>query len=367
VTAAQERVVAVIAAASASQADGIRDHTTRLIEHLEKLPGIRVASFLRTPGAWQTNIHGNGAHPLDGERPVAVVLQYNPFWHGHRGFAPGLALMILRLRRSMPGARLALFVHETYVKPTSFRWALMSGWQRFQLMVLQALVDVQFGTIEEWVRLLRRNWPFRPVHHVPVGSNLPDRRGARTEGRERIGATADTLVLAGWGIRHPGRRTAQVLTAARELGRRGHDVILLNLGAPADSPERTEVAGVRVLEPGYLEEEEMAMLLAASDLFLAPFADGVSTRRTSVMSALQHELAVVGTVGSLTDPTLAPTDAMVLVPVGDEAAFADAVVGLAEDPERRRALALAGRRLFEREFDWPVIAARVLALLEDRP
>ena len=51
-----------------------------------------------------------------------------------------------------------------------------------------------------------------------------------------------------------------------------------------------------------------------------------------------------------------------LVPPGDVAALAQAIAALARDPERRRAMGRAGRRLVEREFAEERIAAQTLAL-----
>ena len=53
-----------------------------------------------------------------------------------------------------------------------------------------------------------------------------------------------------------------------------------------------------------------------------------------------------------------------LVPPGDLAALAEAIGALVRDPERRRAMGRAGRRLVEREFAEERIAAQTLALYE---
>src|SRR4051794_41932404 len=53
-----------------------------------------------------------------------------------------------------------------------------------------------------------------------------------------------------------------------------------------------------------------------------------------------------------------------LVPPGDVAALSRAIAALARDPQRRRAMGRAGRRLVEREFAEQRIAAYTLALYE---
>jgi glycosyltransferase involved in cell wall biosynthesis len=120
---------------------------------------------------------------------------------------------------------------------------------------------------------------------------------------------------------------------------------------------------VRLIEPGRLEASDLARHLAAADLFVAPFVDGVSTRRTTLMAALQHGLPVVGTDGRLTDGVLRSSHALTLVSVDDRQGLSDAARGLAGDPGRRHALGAAGRELYERAFAWPVIAATIVAAL----
>jgi glycosyltransferase involved in cell wall biosynthesis len=82
------------------------------------------------------------------------------------------------------------------------------------------------------------------------------------------------------------------------------------------------------------------------------------------MAAFAHEIAVAGVHGRATDDVLkAHPDALLLTPAADAAAYARAVVELAADPERLRAMGSAGRRLYEREFDWPVLADTVTSAL----
>lgn len=357
-----ERInLAIIAAESRSQADGIRDHTDRLTEELRALPEVGVQLLTRRPGAWVTELHAQD----EGDLAVdAVVLQYNPFWHGRRGFAPGLPLAVYRLRRRARPARFALLVHENFIDAKSLKWALMHVWQRLQLLLLQAQCDVQLGTIERWTRSLQRSWPFAPAHQLPVGSNLPDRRTRRDAGRARMGADSDSVVLAAFGMRHPGRLTEHITEAARAVARDGRRVILLNLGTQVPHHDHLG-AQLDVHEPGFLDAGDVAELLAAADIFLAPFADGISTRRGSLMAALQQGVAVVGTSGHLTDRVFREAhDAVELVGVEDREAFIEAVRRLAADAERRARVGRAGRQLYETRFDWPVIAQRLLQLLE---
>jgi glycosyltransferase involved in cell wall biosynthesis len=144
----------------------------------------------------------------------------------------------------------------------------------------------------------------------------------------------------------------------RAIAARGVSFVLLNLGA--DPPCLTDIPStVTVISPGRLEAGALAECLSAADVYLAPFADGVSSRRTTLMAALQHGLAVVGTDGPMTDQAMrAAHDALTLTPVSDAEAFAEATANLALDRPRRDSQAAAGRVLYEQAHDLPV-ACRV--------
>jgi glycosyltransferase involved in cell wall biosynthesis len=139
--------------------------------------------------------------------------------------------------------------------------------------------------------------------------------------------------------------------------------VLLQLGAGAPEPEGLS-EHVRLYRPGRLADEELASWLSAADVFLAPFVDGVSTRRGSMMAALQHAVPVVGTTGRLTDSVLAQaSDALTLVSVDRPDLFADAAVQLAHSGDDAARRGRAGRSLYESTFDWPVVAGRLLQAL----
>jgi hypothetical protein len=352
--------IAVLAADSRREADGIRDYTAQVVRSLQASPHAEAALFLRgSEGGWRS---ANGADWGVGAAEAAV-LQYNPFWYGRRGFAPGLVRDVARLRRAPGAPAVALMVHETYVDMKNLRWALMGGWQRLQLAALRQLTDLQLCSTESWMRRLTR-WPgAAPVHHLPVPSNFPDRRSEAARARGELAPAGDGMLLTCFGLRHPGRLEGHVLAAAEAVAAGGRPSTVLNLGTGEAAVEEL-APGVTVRSPGYLPEDAVARLLAATDLFLAPYADGVSTRRTTVMSALQHAVPVLGTDGHLTDRVLRESNgALRLVPVAERDRFAAEAGRLAREGGERRALGAAGRDLYARAFDWPVLVDRLLELL----
>ena len=126
--------------------------------------------------AWQ----GRGIDVNEG----AAILQYNPFSFGRWGFAPRLAIDMMRLARRQPQVRRAMMVHEAFVPIDSAKTLVMGAWQRLQLRALLLTVDVVMVTTSSWIRLLP---PACGATAIPVGSNLPDRRERREQSRLALG------------------------------------------------------------------------------------------------------------------------------------------------------------------------------------
>jgi glycosyltransferase involved in cell wall biosynthesis len=339
------RDVAIVAGAPRTPFDGIADHSRNLAAGLRDL-GVPATVEWFHPGLDR----------LDAEH---VIVQYNPFSFGRRGFAPALLVALRRIRRH---SDVAVIVHERYVPPGGYRQTAMSLWQHAQLAGVCSLAQRVLVTVGKY-----RNSPWSPYMQragvLPVGSNLPDMRSSRDEMRRQLRIDDDSLVLATFGQRHPGRRMVLVEEAVRAAQQSaGGNVVLLNLGG--DPPSLALDSGVRLIAPGPLGDRETAATLSAADLYLAPFADGVSTRRTTVMAALQHALPVVGTRGAMTDGALLSDRVLALSDVDRPGAFGAAAAQLARDRDARNDLGRRGRALYEREYAWPVLAGRLLSEVE---
>jgi glycosyltransferase involved in cell wall biosynthesis len=357
------RRIALVARGQGDPIDAILEHTRRLGDSLRR-EGASVDLILRGP---------DGCWTVDNDQAVAaslatvlqtydlVVVQYNPFLWGRRGFAPWLPIELWRLRLRRRRPQIVLCVHETYLQlRLPWRQLAMSAWQRSQLRVLRPAADSVFVSIQAWTEELAAMHPSRPTHHLPVPSNVPHSELERAEARRRLGADADELVVATFAGGDRTRHLELVHASLRAVGAAGHRTLLLALGsggaAPAGLPD-----DVRLVLPGYLPAAKLADMLAGVDVFLAPFDDGVSTRRGSLMAALQHGLPVVGTTGFLTDSLWTQTGAVALTPVDRPDLFAEQVVRLAGSADARQAAGHAARALYESTFDWPHVATAILS------
>jgi len=277
-----------------------------------------------------------------------------------------LSRVLRSIARNCPKTRLAVMVHEAYMPFVNWKFAIMTTWQRLQFRQICRAAHMLFFSVAQRAEKHRHLFPGKPMFYLPVGSNIPLMPTAREQSRQLLGLTDDVVVLGVFGTFHPERLFGHIKRAAEAVAASKRKVMVLYLG-PHGDPVRSALAGVRCLSEGRLDGADISRRLAAVDIFLAPYEDGISTRRTTMMVGLQHGLPTVATRGYNTDRLLLDADgsAFLLAGVQDVGGFCRQVLRLLDDAELRRRIARGGQELFEADFSWPVIAGRLIAQLND--
>lgn len=106
----------------------------------------------------------------------------------------------------------------------------------------------------------------------------------------------------------------------------------------------------RLFATGRLALNDVSHHVAACDVMLQPYPDGISSRRTSAMVALAHGRAIVTTAGWLTEPMWAESGAAVLAPVDNPHALAAAAVTILFDVSQREEIARRAAALYDARF-----------------
>ena len=107
----------------------------------------------------------------------------------------------------------------------------------------------------------------------------------------------------------------------------------------------------RSFATGRLPADDVSHHVAACDVMLQPYPDGISSRRTSAMVGLSHGRAIVTTSGWLTEPLWAEARAVVLGPVDDPHALAVATATILFDVSQREEIGRRGAALYDARFD----------------
>jgi glycosyltransferase involved in cell wall biosynthesis len=329
--------------------DGIRDYARCVVAEL-KTAGDEAILLRPKPGV---TLPVSLAKALPRRTAAVLVIEYNPFSWGRWGVAPALLAAVLLVRLLRPQIRVVLTVHESHVPIRTLRSLLTSVWQRTQVRILLWLAHGANATSGTMAAELSRGWPQRRVTHVPTGSNMPDQRSSRHLERVARGYEG-RLVIATFTAGHETHLYGHVASAAEAIAHAvTQPVVLLLLGSHNVPP--VQIRGVeRVVSPGYLDERALARALSTADLFLAPFAEGATARRSTLMAAIQHGVPVVTTSSERTEPSLLNGNALAFATDGADG-FAAVAVSVATDVKLRERLSDAGRALYDRHFSWTAV------------
>ena len=291
-----------------------------------------------------------------------VVVHYFPPAFLHHDL-PALVRWLETVTRA--GRPVVLAVHEIGpAKDGRLRRTVIRALYRQVLLALLARTS-QVIVTTDWARrelASARLTIGRDVRIVPIGSNI-----------SRVPATAPpvdhTLVMFG----QPGHMYREAIVAlGRWLATHGAMVRLTWLGRSTDELRAAwcgqyGLPAHRVTFDGGLPEAEVSARLSAASIGLAPYDQGLSTRRSSLAALVEHALPIVGLDGPGTDDLLRQSGAFMLSPLTDADAFVRNVAAVLTDEPRRRALAQAAERLFTTTLSWPRIADAYLAALTMRP
>lgn len=163
----------------------------------------------------------------------------------------------------------------------------------------------------------------------------------------------------------PRKGMAVLLDALRRLDDSVPGLRLLVVGR-GDADELKVAAGPaladRVVCLGQVDDLTKARALRSMDVYCAPNTGGESFG-VILTEAMSAGVAVAASDLDAFRRVLDDGRAGVLTPVSDPAALASALRDLLTDPERRLAVAAAGRRRVS-AFDWSVVAGQVLRVYE---
>ena len=162
-----------------------------------------------------------------------------------------------------------------------------------------------------------------------------------------------------------------LLRALVQLRAEGIPVRLLLLGhlpksAAAYQADLIRLATDMVSAGPIIQREDLppaavSELLLAADVYVVPYSEGLTTRRTSAMAGFAHQLPVISTQGSDLPGYFRPNDNLLLVPPDNAESLAAAIRRLYQEPALRQRLATAGERIAARH-SWDTIAAQHVEL-----
>lgn len=297
--------------------------------------------------------------------PRRLLVQWVPHGYGYKSLNLPFCLWVRR--RARQGDEVQVMVHEPFLPFDATRVRQNAGAAIHRLM-LRILLE---GARRIWVSTssfesgVRRFAPSStPIEWLPVPSSVVPVNDPAAVAELRFSLAGGAPVVGHFGtcgaLVEPmlgcvlGQLSATRPDARLVLVGRGTDAFAQRLISERRLPEDAlAIAGPR-------QARDLSLLLQCCDVFVQPYPDGASTRRTTLMSLLEHGCAVVTSSGPRTEHRWSSTDAVTLTHAGDAPAMASRAVALLDQPLERAAMGDRARMLYRSAFDACHAVARLL-------
>ena len=282
--------------------------------------------------------------------PLRVLLAHVPTAFGYRGM--NLAIPIW-LRTGLPPRTLVdLMFHEvaTPWMRRPLRWNVVAAASRLTALMLLRRADRIFVSTPAWEPMLRRlGARDRTISRLPVMSPLPTRADSKRSAqiRSRLLGSQATSLVGHFGTSQGQTAGLHTRVFGEVLELRNVACLFIGKGSrqfARDLAARMPRAADRIHGVGVLEARDAADHLAACDLALQPYPDGITLRRTSAMAALGLGVPTVTNRGRLTEAEWDVSESVILT---SEEELAERVACLLARGDVIQAVGEAGRAFYE--------------------
>lgn len=290
--------------------------------------------------------------------PRRFLVQWVPHGYGYQSMNLGFCRW-LHNRAVRHGDRVEIMLHEPYLAfGRNLKQTGVAMVHRLMTILLLRAAEKVWVSIPEWEKRWRPYALGRPLlfQWLPIPSNIPLAAKPNTVEamRHRYAPEGGLLIghfgTYGWPI--TSLLTPILNSLVGDSVKR--TVLLMGIGSEKFCEEairkQPRLDGL-IRATGSLSAEDLSCHVAACDLLIQPYPDGVSSRRTSLMVGLSHGKPIITTIGPLSESFWKSTGALALGPVGDSEAFLQLLRTLGADHEERTRIGRAAQALYRERFD----------------
>jgi glycosyltransferase involved in cell wall biosynthesis len=284
----------------------------------------------------------------------AVLVQYVPHAYGFKAMNLPFCLWLYSIRR----AGLTVMFHEVAfpIGPAQpLRHNLLGAVTKLMAwLVCRSATRIMVASAR-WQEMLSQLGATAPISWIPVPSNIAVVENAAATASWRGRFTKASGLLMGHFANYSDysvERLSQIISVL--LGEH-RELSLLLLGANSQEFRRRLLSenlhmASRVHATGALAAQELSWALAACDLMVQPYPDGVSTRRTSTSALLAHGRAIVTTNGIATEPLWHESGAVAMAPADTPGRLRDVINQMILNDAMRRRHQRAAQMLYDDRF-----------------
>jgi glycosyltransferase involved in cell wall biosynthesis len=358
------------------QIGGVSDYTFQIARELARTGDEVHVWCPTTEGDWPevcgVNVHRafDGFNPGDlwraGKllnafaRPRRLLVQWVPHGYGFRSVNVFFCSW-LWLRAAFKGDEVEIMFHEVWLAfGGSWKKNVAAAVHRVMIKLLKQAASRIWIAGESWRPYLRGSRA--PVRWLPVPSNVPSNPSPTQIAvirNHRAGASRYLIGHFGFGDLYVER---MLLNFIPPLLKDRSDVVFLLIGKGSHEfasricgahPQITE----RICSTGVLPSQEIAAHIAACDLMVQPYPDGVSTRRGATMAVLANGRPLLTTSGHSTEQFWFSCKHIAMAPAGDLEGLVARAKQLVDSQQERDFMAMNGQKLYEALFDVSVSAS----------
>jgi 2-polyprenyl-3-methyl-5-hydroxy-6-metoxy-1,4-benzoquinol methylase/glycosyltransferase involved in cell wall biosynthesis len=291
--------------------------------------------------------------------PRRLLVQWVPHGYGYQSMNLPFCFWLWR-RAKLKGDCVELMVHEPFLAfaEGSRKQDIAAAVHRVMVIVLLNAASRIWVSTQEWKERLRffLLGARKPIGWLPVPSNIPlvDDPAGVAQVRARY-ATNGTHLVGHFGAYNDYLTDVMSELLPSLLNGEG-DLSMLLLGRGSiELRDRLkssypQLSG-KVHATGELASDEVSKHVSACDVMLQPYQDGVSGRRTSVMTALSHSVPVVTTAAKATETCWMQSGAVRPAQIDDFNTLTQSVKNLLNEERLRASSGNLGRDFYLKQFD----------------
>ena len=343
----------------------------RIFTSTDQVAGKKIADWIHpTIPRWTGESVAEALTSIATFRPDLCCFQYVPQMYGRRGFCWEASNIPIALKQNLKCCVATTFHEFIQAWKPNPKDIVLTSVMYLQTRRLLAGCDLAITTCARYAKdLLTISTKPLPVMTIPVGANIPPVEISPqrlTELRARY-ALEGLKVFGVFGRLAPFRNYPTAVRTLAHAVRQGIKIRLMLIGCARSSnptlfQELIQLAkkfGVekQLVVTGDLSAEEVSNHLRLVDVFLFPLCDGLSTRNTTVMTAMAHGLPII-----FYTPRPGNFEGYYIphgcsVPMGDEEGFIHTAVSFLEKDLMRSSMdRQANVDYFQKNFSWSRIA-----------
>ncbi|HET6841838.1 MAG TPA: glycosyltransferase family 4 protein [Candidatus Angelobacter sp.] len=286
--------------------------------------------------------------------PRRLFVQWVPHGYGYRAMNIFFCLWIW-LRARMKHDQVQIMFHEVWLSfGINWKANIAAAAHRVMIALLKRAAEKIWISGEAWRKFLPG--AAAPIGWLPVPSNITPETSPERIREVRARCQAGSAQLIGhFGI---GNLLVENLlhAAVPAILRASPSALFLLIGKGGEKlamemHRRYPDLSQRVFFTGVLPSTEISACIAACDLLIQPYADGISTRRTAAMAVLASGRPLLTTSGHSTEPFWRESGKLAIVPAQDTEAFTARAIELLKNKSERERMACAGKELYRAVFD----------------